>query len=170
MMPDKGCFMLEVGPLPGLYSIVHGLDSEDVIEIPDHFHVTLLYGITEPVAPPQAPAWWRLSHTFGWIKKSCANTLPIDRGPTLFQNDEFDVLKLDAYQGKLPLMHEEIRNNFETDVDFDYHPHMTVAYLEPGTGEKYLDQTVGVDWLDVVGVSYNGPECKKRITKSFAEI
>jgi len=169
-MPDKGCFMLEVGPLPGLYSIIHGLDDEDVVEVPDHFHVTLLYGITEPVAPPQALAWWRLSRTFGQIKDISPNTLSIDRRPTLFQNDRFDVLKLDVYDTALPEMHEDIRTRFETDVNFDYHPHLTIAYLEPGTGEKYLNQTVGVGWLDVVGAGYSGPECKERITKTFAEI
>lgn len=162
--------MLETGPIPGLYSIVHNLEDEDVIEVPEHFYVTILYGITEPVAPPNAPAWWRLSRTFGWIKENAPRTITIDRHPSLFQNDGFDVLKLDVHGDALPEMHQYIRDRFETGVAFDFHPHMTVAYLEPGAGQKYLDQTVGVDWLDVVGVSYNGPETKTRISKTFAEV
>lgn len=157
--------MLDVGALPGLPQVIGGLDETHVRDVPENLHVTLLYGITEPVAPQQAPAWWKLSHTFNRISDLAPETLNIDTRPSLFRNDNFDVLKFDVYNMALPEIHSFLRDRFETEVEFGYRAHMTAAYLQPGTGRQYLNRGVGVDWLDVTRIAYTGPECRERITR-----
>jgi 2'-5' RNA ligase len=61
----------------------------------------------------------------------------------LFQNEKYDVLKFDMeYPTKgdkfLHKCNDELKK-FPFTSDFpDYHPHMTIVYLKPGKGNKYL--------------------------------
>lgn len=61
-----------------------------------------------------------------------------------FKNDNFDVLKFDIRYptrgGSFLTKANNILKEFPHTSSFpDYHPHSTVAYLKPGTSEKYID-------------------------------
>lgn len=57
---------------------------------------------------------------------------------SIFENDNYDVLKADV---KCPNMHKtynKIKENFELHSAYkEYHPHMTIAYMQKGMTDKY---------------------------------
>lgn len=57
---------------------------------------------------------------------------------SIFENDDYDVLKADV---KCPNMHKtynKIKENFELHSTYrEYHPHMTIAYMQKGVSDKY---------------------------------
>ena len=59
---------------------------------------------------------------------------------SLFENDDFDVLKLGVESKELINLNKDICKEFEyTDSYPDYNPHVTIAYLKGGKGRKYVD-------------------------------
>lgn len=57
---------------------------------------------------------------------------------SIFENDEYDVLKCDAESKFLSDANKRITDRFETHSQYkDYHPHMTIAYLKKGLADKY---------------------------------
>lgn len=107
------------------------LAEEGIVTDP---HITLLYGITDddPQHVNRAllgayPAWVG----YGQLK--------------LFRNDEADVLyvEVDDYFGDLQAIRSELVNGVPRDPEVDsskgeYIPHLTLAYLKPGRGSKYI--------------------------------
>ena len=58
---------------------------------------------------------------------------------SLFKNDDYDVLKCDAQSVLLKDTNKNITEEFPTHSEFkDYHPHLTIAYLKSGMGDKYV--------------------------------
>lgn len=57
---------------------------------------------------------------------------------SLFENDEYDVLKFDTDYKDLYKMNKVLSNFSHIDDYQDYQPHCTVAYLKPGIGKKYI--------------------------------
>lgn len=97
----------------------HGLETEP--------HITVLYGIHE-----QDPK----------VVKSQLDLGPAEytlTGLSLFENDDYDVLKCTVKSKDLKAFNKQCTDNLEYTNKFpDYIPHMTVAYLKPGTGKKYV--------------------------------
>lgn len=103
--------------------------ENDVYGLEKNCHVTLLYGIHPDV-------------TFDSIKKYLC---PLNGYKTilanlsLFKNDDYDVLKIDAKCPKLNETNHKLCDNVSyTSTYNDYKPHMTVAYLKHGVGDKYV--------------------------------
>jgi len=60
---------------------------------------------------------------------------------SIFENEKYDVLKYDIDSEKLFELNKLMTENFEYTTDFpDYHPHVTIAYLKPGMGKKYITE------------------------------
>lgn len=58
---------------------------------------------------------------------------------SLFRNDKYDVLKCDAQSVVLKDTNKSITDEFPTHSEFkEYHPHLTIAYLKSGMGDKYV--------------------------------
>lgn len=61
---------------------------------------------------------------------------------SIFENDNYDVLKADV---KCPNMHKtynKIKENFELHSAYkEYHPHMTIAYMQKGMADKIEELT-----------------------------
>lgn len=98
-------------------------------------HVTVLYGFNDN--PPQE------------VVDYCQQSVPrfiIELGNvSLFQNPEFDVLKIEVTSKELNDIHYDLRDQFNPTITHnDYKPHITIAYLESGTGNNYTtDEFVG---------------------------
>ncbi len=115
-------------------------------------HVTALYGLTTPFADDVR----EVVQGFGAVSLLFGKT-------AVFKGDEakptadgvYDVLYVEVKSDRIRKLHEKIKGNLDTLLTFpNYVPHMTIAYLKPGTGEKYAgrDDLVGmvasVDWVD----------------------
>lgn len=60
-------------------------------------------------------------------------------GISLFKNEKYDVLKYDIESEDLNKLNSAFVKNFKHTNKFpEYHAHCTIAYLKPGTGEKYV--------------------------------
>lgn len=90
-------------------------------------HITVLYGIHE-----QNPV----------VVKQSLDLVPVEyelTGLSLFENENFDVLKCSVKSSDLKRLNKQCCENLEFTNDYsDYIPHLTVAYLNPGSGKKYV--------------------------------
>jgi 2'-5' RNA ligase len=97
----------------------YGLETEP--------HITVLYGIHE-----QDPK----------VVKKSLELAPIEYKLTklsLFENDDYDVLKCTVESKELKRLNKQCCDKLEYTNDYDtYLPHLTVAYLNPGMGKKYV--------------------------------
>ena len=95
-------------------------------------HVTILYGFSESVDIEKVK---KMLHT---LKKPISVKLTkID----IFSTKTFDVIKFDVASKALNKLNEIVRQNFEyTETHKDYKPHVTIAYVKPGKGEKYISK------------------------------
>lgn len=61
---------------------------------------------------------------------------------SLFQKPEFDVVKIEIVDSpELTNLHKILLANFPCDQDYpEYNPHVTIAYVKPGTGQKYVGE------------------------------
>jgi 2'-5' RNA ligase len=102
-------------------------------------HVTLLYGI----------------HTDdpNVIVKSVPITGPIKikvLDVSLFENDDFDVVKLDLESDELVKANRCLKKLDHTSSYPDYKPHCTLAYVAPGKGGDVI-KTIRDDMEDLIG-------------------
>lgn len=59
---------------------------------------------------------------------------------SIFENEEYDVLKLEVSSKPLRDLNKKICDEFEfTDSYQDYNPHTTLAYLKKGFGKVYVE-------------------------------
>lgn len=59
---------------------------------------------------------------------------------SIFENKDFDVLKLAIESETLSELNEYFKRIFPHTNDFpDYNPHITIEYLKPGKGTKYVN-------------------------------
>ena len=103
-------------------------DEEEGRGLEDEFHITVLYGLHENDADEI---------------KSKLDLAPMSfelDGLSLFENEKFDVLKCGVKSADFKKANKQVSDEFEFTSDYpDYKPHLTVAYLQPGSGKKYLD-------------------------------
>lgn len=81
---------------------------------------------------------------------------------SLFENKEYDVVKMDIKSKDLKKMNKKLRNNFEYTSDHpEYHPHLTLAYIKKGKGKKYTIENIKKIKLEPDKYVYSSPEFKK---------
>ena len=132
---EYGCLMLDFN-IKSWDKITDKIKSEDVYDKPGYGiekrpHVTALFGfICDKTSPEEVSEL---------TKKLFSNKLKIKvNGMSLFKNKDFDVLKFDIISPDLKKLNKALVEKFPYKNDYpDYTPHMTIAYLKPGTGEKY---------------------------------
>lgn len=112
-------------------------------------HVTLLFGLTEndPKAVQQVLAGeGEAKATLGKV--------------SLFKNPDYDVIKVDVESEKLQQLNKKLRDNLPYKSDFpDYQPHITLAYVKKGEGQKYEGDTrfEGQE-VDLTNLVFSGPD------------
>ena len=96
----------------------------------DEPHVTLLYGLHSNEIDDNTVMEICKSRPVGPI--TLVNI-------SLFENEQYDVLKFDAQNEVLHSINSELSELPHTTSFPDYHPHSTLGYLKPGTGKKYVE-------------------------------
>lgn len=102
------------------------IDPADIIEKEGFPHITVKYGLTtdEP------------DDVKGVLYGAKGGEVEFGK-TTLFEHDDQDVLKVSVKSDALNVINERISRLPNEDKYPEYHPHMTLAYLQPGTGKKY---------------------------------
>lgn len=126
------------------------IDPADMIKLEEEAHVTVRYGLhTTDVEDVVSTV-----RGFGDIKLRIGNL-------SLFSNEKQDVLKFDVHSNDLIRMNRLLGELPNTQTQENYQPHLTVAYLKPGTGARYLDLYTGdltAQRLIAKGVYFSTPE------------
>ena len=145
---DYGCVML-FSDIANWGKHIAMIDPEDIYGVPGkgiehHPHVTLLYGIHLSVDPQE-------------VKKVMKRFFPIKvsiKKLTMFSNEKYDVVKYDVPKTKeIKTWHDELMR-FPNTQDFDtYEPHITLSYVDKGTGHKYIKE-----WENSFKVIFNRAE------------
>ena len=140
---DYGCAMLYFN-FPQMEKIHTMIVPEDIYTeegdrsygLEDEPHTTLLFGLHEGVS-----------------NQDIKNVLDkFEFGPCIihnvssFNNEKYDVLKFDVKGDNLHEANEELKKYPYTSNFPNYHPHMTIAYLKPGTAKKYIEKLQGQEF------------------------
>lgn len=84
---------------------------------------------------------------------------------SLFQQPEHDVLKLDVESKGLERLNAELGRLPNVQTHDNYQPHLTVAYLKPGTGYKYLADPSFLEWQSYVFTELTFSDRERRQTE-----
>lgn len=162
---EYGCTMLYFN-FPEVNKIHDAINPKDVYEeegdrtygFENEPHTTLLFGLHQEVTPKQVQKTLN-QFTFGPCTISNAS---------LFENEKYDVLKFDVSGEGLHACNKALRDFPHTNSFPDYHPHLTIAYLQPGTGKRYAKMLEGISYeLQPQYAVYslpNGSKVKMEIT------
>mgnify|MGYP000064117304 CR=1 FL=1 len=129
---DYGCAMLYFN-VKNWADIISFIDPEDVHEgegLEDEPHLTLLYGFHKDEV------------TFDDISKHFKGIEEIDveiESVGIFENEKYDVVKFNVKKTEDIMDFNEKLSKLPHTTNFpDYHPHITIGYVKPGTGKKYI--------------------------------
>jgi 2'-5' RNA ligase len=133
---DYGCVMLYFS-FPEINKIhdsinpshIYTEDGDTTYGLEDEPHTTLLYGLHNEVT---------LEDVSDVLDNYTYYTCKI-HNPSLFENEKYDVLKFDVDGDNLHQTNADLKQFPFTSNYPNYHPHLTIAYLKPGMGKKYVD-------------------------------
>lgn len=88
-----------------------------------------------------------------------------------FSHDGYDVLFVRVDSPDLEQLNELISTALDvTDTYPDYHPHATIAYLKPGLGPKYANQTVLAGMTATIGeVTFSSSDGEKVVLRTAGD-
>lgn len=94
-------------------------------------HITIKYGLHDQIP----------NNLSELIKEQQPVRVVLDK-ITMFENDEFNVLKIDVLSQDLRKLNKLISDNMETtDTHLVYKPHLTLAYLQKDYGKEFVGDT-----------------------------
>lgn len=105
-------------------------------------HVTILYGIHNDVKDSEIEA---LVNDFKRID------ITLDE-ISMFENSKYDVIKFGISSGELNKYNEKLLTLPHTNEFPDYKPHVTIGYLKPGFGKKYIRKLTE---KEIINVEFN---------------
>lgn len=126
---DYSCVMLNLADedVQEVLDLQDRLNPADIIELEPTPHITVKYGLHTSDAGQVR----QLIETFGPVSVTL-------RLPEVFHSDEQDVLVIAVESEQLHELNRLICDALEhTDTHNEYKPHLTIAYLKPGTGTRY---------------------------------
>lgn len=151
---DYGCAMLYVD-FPERSSFQDLIAKEDLADngIEMEPHITLLYGFHHNDT---------IIFDIGHILSKYTFRTVITTGVGLFENEHSDVLKLEVDDRVLTQINKELQLYPNSSTYSSYAAHLTLAYLKPGTGHKYLklfkELGLGRCYLKPSHIVYSYPE------------
>ena len=116
-------------------------------------HITLHYGFRSDTEKDQLKSW--LVEWFEHFDSLEFNTKVID----LFENEDYDVVKFNMEHMRSLLLPP--LKALKSEIDYvdnypNYNPHMTIAYVNSGTGNKYTDDLVAPMKIRFKGIKVSG--------------
>lgn len=123
-----GCSMIYFD-FPQMKIIQEQIEDDDIQDLEGEPHVTLLYGLHSDEIEDDVI----LDISSKGIKSMGLGNV------SLFENEDNDILKFDVEAPFLYDINKKLRKLPHTSDYPNYHPHCTIAYLKPGTGNKYVD-------------------------------
>ena len=134
---EFGCAMLyfDFDQMEYIHSLIDKndlyIDDEDSsFGLETEPHCTLLFGLHEEVDTQDIA---------DILNQYSFTTLKI-YNPSFFEKEDlYDVLKFDVFDYDLRDINKELCKFPHTNDYPNYHPHCTIAYLQPGLGQKYVD-------------------------------
>lgn len=140
---DKYGFLMIRYETPEFIKDIHNKIPKEDLYIPNNKDEKFSYGIEEDTHVTMAAC---LDNDID-LEKLKSLLKPLEEYTILltniskFSNDKYDVLKSDVASIVLFQTNTEITKNFESHSEYkEYHPHMTIAYVKCGTGDKFLKE------------------------------
>jgi hypothetical protein len=118
------------------------IDLDDLAEdgLEDEPHVTILYGLTE--SSPQSVKRALSGFPAGRIELGMSSLFAANGTEASRGGPQFDVLKLDVGGDYIHRIHDRLADKCDYEVSWPlYVPHVTIGYLRPGRGRKYVGMT-----------------------------
>jgi len=157
---DYGCVMVYC-KVPGWGSIIGNIAEEDLYQPDDDPtygretspHCTILYGLHSNVQDRD------VIMAFEGVGKKDIR-ISVD-GIGCFENPDYDVVKMNVVSPKLSDLNSKLSELPHT-TDFpDYKPHITIAYVKPGLGRKYVDPDYKISFDKVDTIVYTKTDGKE---------
>ena len=132
---EYGCVMLDIN-FPAMTKIHAAIKPEDIYEVEgertygleDETHVTLFYGLHDGVSLDEVKS---IIDKFAFTKILAENV-------SIFEKDEYDVLKFDVKSPLLNSINKALTKLPHTNDYPKYNAHLTIGYVKPGTSKKYV--------------------------------
>jgi len=152
---EYGCLMLYVD-VKNWHGISQSINHEDLYKpeetrygIETDPHITILYGIHKDVDD------YSVKELFKNLGKSNFD-IKIN-GIDCFFNKDYDVLKFNIDSKKLHELNRLAKSLPNTNEYPEYKPHMTIAYLKKGTGQKYINENFNIGIDNIIKIVYSKP-------------
>lgn len=127
-MHKYGCLMLNCD-IKGFTNIIKEIDIEDVVKWENEPHITILYGLHADQDRKKILSVIKEREVVAY------DILGID----FFDTKEYDVLKFKIDSFHLERINDKLKKLVAYTNEYPkYDPHITIAYLKKGTGEKYV--------------------------------
>lgn len=130
----SGCIMLFF-KIPKWNKIINKIKKDDLYDVEGYGlenepHVTILYGINNNVSEKEV---------LNYLNTLSTPNININlTSISCFNNEEYDVVKFNVESDELNGLNKKISNKFDYENNYpDYKPHMTIAYVKSGKGNKY---------------------------------
>jgi 2'-5' RNA ligase len=127
--------------------------EEDRYGIESDPHITILYGLHNNVKDSEVEKI---------IKSVNGDNITIDiKGIDIFENEEFDVVKMSVQSEYLTKLHYELYKLPNSDRFSKYNAHITIAYVKKGEGSKYRRSSYSHHIDGIHDIIYSKPDGNK---------
>jgi 2'-5' RNA ligase len=153
---EYGCVMIDLY-ISNWNELLESIDSEDIYNNGENLglvkrpHLTLLYGLHKEVSDKDV--------------LNCFKGFEIDnfkikiKGISIFENPEFDVVKLGVENNKTLIEINRRLSKLPNSNQFpEYKPHLTLAYLKRGSGKKYENPEYSYQIKNIKKIVYSRPD------------
>jgi 2'-5' RNA ligase len=154
---EYGCVMVDYN-FENWSDLLDSIHQEDIYKVEGKNyglqprpHLTLLYGIHDTVTDEEIQSCFQ---------GATENDFKVEiNGVSLFENPEFDVVKLEVVKNsKLEEVNKRLSELPNSNQFPEYKPHITIAYVKKGLGQKYADSNYKYQIKNISKIVYVRPD------------